>query len=163
MARLPAILTQTKAFANRLSSRVQRECRVIDPDKQLELLNDSRTQYHWAVANVLIALLCVIAAGTAFMFGHVVAGLSIIAVSVALVVNAGSHKKRGIVAQGKRRRDQNLNDRPVYFHIADTQCHQSDRVFSANKRHSFPRAIVQLQIKLTPSLALMWQCQISVP
>jgi len=42
-----------------------------------------------------MAALFVIAAGGAFMFGHVLAGLLVLVVSVALVVNAGSHKKRG--------------------------------------------------------------------
>ena len=67
----------------------------MDPDKHLDVLNDARTQYHWAIANIGMAALCAVAAGGAFMFGYVVAGLSIIVVSVALVINAASHKKRG--------------------------------------------------------------------
>ena len=45
--------------------------------------------------NTAIALLCVVLAGGAFMFGYVVAGVLILAVSVALVVNAESHRRRG--------------------------------------------------------------------
>ena len=37
----------------------------------------------------------VVAAGGAFMFGYVVAGLLVLVVSFALVINADLHKKRG--------------------------------------------------------------------
>ena len=63
-------------------------------DNQLEQLNEARTQYHWAIANIGLALLCVALAGGAFMYGYVVAGLLVLVVSVALVVNADSHRKR---------------------------------------------------------------------
>jgi fatty-acid desaturase len=69
----------------------------MDPANQLDQLNEARTQYHWAIANIAMALLCVLLAGGAFMFGYVVAGVLILVVSVALVVNAGSHRKRGYV------------------------------------------------------------------
>ena len=42
-----------------------------------------------------MAALCVVAAGDAFTFGHAVAGLLVLLVSVGLVVNADSHKNRG--------------------------------------------------------------------
>ncbi len=67
----------------------------METDNQLAQLNDARTQYHWAIANIGIALLCVVLAGGAFMYGYVVAGLLVLVVSVALVVNADLHKKRG--------------------------------------------------------------------
>ena len=67
----------------------------MDADKQLNQLDEARTQYHWAIANISIALLCVVLAGGAFMYGYVVAGLLVLVTSVALVVNADSHKKRG--------------------------------------------------------------------
>jgi len=66
----------------------------MDPNKHLDLLVESATQYRWALANIGLALLCVVAAGGAFMFGYVVAGLLVLVVSVALVVNADSHRKR---------------------------------------------------------------------
>jgi fatty-acid desaturase len=73
-------------------------------DYHFNLLAESDTQYRWAIANIVLALLCVVLAGGAFMFGHWVAGLLLLAVSVALVVNADSHKKRGnIVARGAER------------------------------------------------------------
>lgn len=69
----------------------------VDPDKPLEQLNDARSQYHWAIANITLALACVVLAGGAFMYGYIVAGLLILAGSVALVVNADAHRKRGDV------------------------------------------------------------------
>ena len=69
---------------------------MIGSDDQLEQLNEARTQYHWAIANIGFALLCVISAGGAFMYGHVLAGLLALVVSVALVVNADAHRKRGV-------------------------------------------------------------------
>ena len=69
--------------------------RNMDPNEQLERLNDSRTQYHWAIANIVIALMCVALAALAFVAGYIVAGLLVLVVSVPLVVNADSHKKRG--------------------------------------------------------------------
>jgi len=69
----------------------------MDPNKHLDLLVESATQYRWALANIGLALLCVVAAGGAFMFGYVVAGLLVLVVSFALVVNANSHQKRGDV------------------------------------------------------------------
>ena len=56
-----------------------------------------RDRYHWAIANIAIALLCAALVGAAFMTGYVLVGLLIIVVSFALVVNAGLHKKRGDV------------------------------------------------------------------
>lgn len=67
----------------------------MEPDNHLDLLAEARIQYNWAIANIAIALLCVVLAGGAFMYGYVVAGLLILGVSVALVVNADVHKKRG--------------------------------------------------------------------
>ena len=67
----------------------------MDQNNQLDLLNEARTQYHWAIANIGMAALCAVAAGGAFMFGHVVAGLLVLVVSFALVINADAHKKRG--------------------------------------------------------------------
>jgi hypothetical protein len=67
----------------------------MNPDHHLALLNEARTPYHWVIANYGMAALCVVAAGGAFTFGHAVAGLLVLLVSVALVVNADSHKKRG--------------------------------------------------------------------
>ena len=67
----------------------------MNPDQQLDLLNESRTRYRWALANIALALLCVVAAGRAFMFGYVVAGLLVIVVSFALVINADAHKNPG--------------------------------------------------------------------
>ena len=64
-------------------------------DNQLDLLAEARTQYHWAIANIAFALLCVVLAAGAFMYGYVAAGLLVLVVSVALVVNAALHKKRG--------------------------------------------------------------------
>ena len=69
----------------------------MDVNNHLERLDDARTQYHWAIANIVLALLCTVLAGTVFMFGYVVAGVLIIAVSVALVVNSDTNKKRGDV------------------------------------------------------------------
>jgi hypothetical protein len=62
-----------------------------DPHKHLDLLVEATTQYRRAIANIILALLCVALAGGAFMYGHVVAGLLVLVVSVALVVNAESH------------------------------------------------------------------------
>ena len=67
----------------------------MEPDKHLDLLADAQAQYHRAIANIAIALLCVLLAGGAFMYGYVVAGLLVLVVSVALVVNADLHRKRG--------------------------------------------------------------------
>ena len=67
----------------------------MDPNKHLDLLAESATQYRWALANTGLALLCVVVAGGTFMYGYVVAGLLIIVVSFALVINADAHKKRG--------------------------------------------------------------------
>ena len=55
----------------------------MDSNQQLELLNDSRTQYHWAIANIVLALGCVALAALAFVAGYIVAGLLIIVVSFA--------------------------------------------------------------------------------
>ena len=66
----------------------------MEPDKHLDLLAEAQAQYHWAIANIGFALLCVVLAGGAFMYGYVVAGLLVLVVSVALVVNADSHKRR---------------------------------------------------------------------
>jgi len=49
------------------------------------------------MANIAIASLCVALAAGAFMYGHIVAGVLVLVVSVALVVNADLHKKRGDV------------------------------------------------------------------
>ena len=46
----------------------------MDPETQLDQLNDARARFHWAIANIAIALLCVVLAGTAFMYGHVATG-----------------------------------------------------------------------------------------
>jgi len=62
----------------------------MESDNQLNQLDEARTQYHWAVANIGIALLCVVLAAGAFMYGYVVAGLLVLVVSVALVVTADS-------------------------------------------------------------------------
>ncbi len=67
----------------------------MDPDNQLEQLNEARSQYHWAIANIAFTLLCVVLAAGAFMYGYIVAGLLVLVVSVALVVNADLHRKRG--------------------------------------------------------------------
>ncbi len=42
-----------------------------------------------------MALLCVVLAAGALMYGHVVAGLMVLVINIAPVVNADSHKKRG--------------------------------------------------------------------
>ena len=47
----------------------------MDDDKHLNLFDAARTQYRWAIANIAIALLCVVLAGGAFMYGLVVAGM----------------------------------------------------------------------------------------
>jgi fatty-acid desaturase len=79
----------------------------MDPDNQLDRLNEARTQYHWAIANIAIALLCVLLAGTVFVLGYIVAGALIIVVSVVLAVNAESHWRRGdIFAREAQRRSQ---------------------------------------------------------
>ena len=65
----------------------------MDPNTHLNLLAESATQYRWAMANIALALLCVVAG--AFIYGYVVAGLLIIVVSFALVINADLHEKRG--------------------------------------------------------------------
>ena len=67
----------------------------MDPDKHLFLLSNARMQYHWAIANNAMAFLCVVLACGAFIYGYVVAGWLVLVVSVVLVVNADSHKKRG--------------------------------------------------------------------
>ena len=69
----------------------------MEPDEHLDRLTEAQAQYHWAIVNIVLALLCVVLAGGAFMFGYVVAGFLVLIVSVALVVNADSHKKRGDV------------------------------------------------------------------
>ncbi len=66
--------------------------REAQPHEQLESINEARSQYHWAIANIVIAFGCVVLAALAFAAGYIVAGLSIIVVSFALVINAGSHK-----------------------------------------------------------------------
>ena len=78
----------------------------MDPDTHLEMLTEARSQYHWTIANISIALLCVALAGGAFMYGYVVVGLLVLVVSVALVVNADSHRKCGdVFARGAGRED----------------------------------------------------------
>ena len=62
---------------------------------ELDRLNEARTQYYWAIANIALTLGCVVLAGGAFMYWYVVDVLLILAVSVALVLNADLHKKRG--------------------------------------------------------------------
>ncbi len=67
----------------------------MNPNQRLDLTNDARAQYHWALANIGMAALCAVAAAGAFMFGYVVAGLLIIVVCFTLVINADLHKKSG--------------------------------------------------------------------
>lgn len=45
----------------------------MDSNKRRDLLAESATQYRWAIANIVLALLCVVLAGGALMFGCVVA------------------------------------------------------------------------------------------
>ena len=81
---------------SRLSTiKLRPESEIMDPDKHVDLLAESAAQYRWAIANFAVALLCVALAGGAFMFGYLVAGLLIIVVSFALVINSDQHKKRG--------------------------------------------------------------------
>ena len=67
----------------------------MNPNKHLDLLAESATQYRWAMANSALALLCFVLAGGAFMFRYVVAGWVVLVAGWALVVNAALHKKRG--------------------------------------------------------------------
>ena len=71
----------------------------------LELVSDGRSQYHWAIANIGFAQFCVVVAAGAFIYGYVVAGLLVLVVSVALVVNADLHRKRGDVIAGEAKQD----------------------------------------------------------
>ena len=77
----------------------------MDPDRHLKLFDVARAQYRWVIANIGLALLCVALAGGAFMFGYVVAGLLIVVVSVALVINADLHQKRGHKYAGEAKQD----------------------------------------------------------
>ena len=70
----------------------------MDPNKHLDLIAEAQAQFRWAIANIVIALLCVALAALTFVAGYIVAGLLMLIVSVPLVVNADSHKKRGDIA-----------------------------------------------------------------
>lgn len=73
----------------------------MDPNEQLDLVAESATQSRWAMANNALALLCIVLAGGAFLFGYVVAGWLVLVASWALVVNADAHKKRGHFLKGE--------------------------------------------------------------
>jgi hypothetical protein len=45
----------------------------------VKYLDKAASQYRWAIANIFVALLCTVLAAGAFMYGHVVAGLLILA------------------------------------------------------------------------------------
>ena len=63
--------------------------------KQLQRVERARVQYRWAIANIVVAALCLFPATYCFMDGYVLAGLLTLAVSLAAVWNADAHKKRG--------------------------------------------------------------------
>lgn len=71
-------------------------------DHTLDLLTKARTQYRWAIANIIMAGVCVVIALGAFAVGSPVAGVLVIVVSFALVVNADAHRRRGVAAQEER-------------------------------------------------------------
>ena len=62
------------------------------------------TQYRWSIANLVVATLCMVLAAGAFMTGHAIAGLTILATSLAAVWNSDAHKKRGDVFAREARR-----------------------------------------------------------
>lgn len=67
----------------------------MNSETPITLSAKAAAQYRWAIANIIVALLCTALAAGAFMFGHVFAGLLILALSGAAVWNADAHKKRG--------------------------------------------------------------------
>lgn len=63
----------------------------------LHELNRARIQYRWAIANIVVAALCLFPATYCFMNGYVMAGLLTLAVSLAAAWNANAHKECGDV------------------------------------------------------------------
>ena len=70
----------------------------MDSDQHLDLLAEAAAQYRWGLVNIVIALLCVVLAVGAFMYGYVVAGLLTLVISLVAVWNSDVHKNRGNAA-----------------------------------------------------------------
>ena len=67
----------------------------MQPDNELELLNESARHYRWSLANIVVALICVAIAGSLFVMGHIKGGFVVIAISGLAVFNATTHRKKG--------------------------------------------------------------------
>ena len=62
---------------------------------ELEKIDAARTQFRWALANIVVAALCLIPATYCFLTGKIMAGTIIILVSFLAVLNANHHERKG--------------------------------------------------------------------
>ena len=62
--------------------------------EEIHRLTAARNHYRWAIANIVVAAICVAFAAYQFVIGGVVAGLAVVIVSFLAVFKASDHERR---------------------------------------------------------------------
>ena len=70
-------------------------------DEFVKPLHNTAAQYRWVIANLVLAFVCVALGATALFLGYLEAGLPVLVLSGALVLNSDFHRKRGDETRGR--------------------------------------------------------------